>query len=104
MDEIIGALLTDTYALGVWLLGSNANKMHHGDVLAAAVTDPSLKPPRTVFVESETYFDFEDRRIFAQPIGPATLVFVFDDRSSLGLIRLRVRTAREALERELRSN
>ncbi len=104
MDEIIAALLADTYALGVWLLGSSANKMHHGEVLAGTVKDPSIKPPRMVFVESETYLDFEDPRIFAQPIGPVTLLFVFDDESSLGLIRLRVRNAREALERELRSN
>lgn len=37
----------------------------------------------------------------AQPIGKATLVFVFNDRSSLGLIRLRVRNAKEAIERAL---
>lgn len=51
-----------------------------------------------LMVEGETYFDFVEWQLFAQLIGKATLVFVFNDRSSLGLIRLRVRNAKEALE------
>jgi predicted regulator of Ras-like GTPase activity (Roadblock/LC7/MglB family) len=77
-----------------YLVASNQDQ---SDVLAAAVKSSSIKPPLKVVVESEAYLDFVDRRIFALPIGPAVLVVVFDEQSSLGLIRLRVRRAREAI-------
>jgi hypothetical protein len=103
VDEIVAELLANTGALGVWLLGAMvvANNQHQNEVLAGAVKDPSIKPPMKILVGSETYFDFVERQIFAEPIGQATLVFVFDDRSSLGLIRLRVRNAKDAIARGL---
>ncbi len=106
MDEIIGELLANTGALGVWLLGPMivSNNQHQNEVLAGAVKDPSIKPPMKVLLEGETYLDLVERQIFATRVGSAVLVFVFDDRSSLGLIRLRVRNAQEALERALRGN
>lgn len=103
MDEIFTDLLGTTGALGVWLLGTSvvADNEHKNEILAGAVKDPSIKPPMKALVESEMYFDFVEMQIFAAPIGRATLVFVFDDRSSLGLIRLRVRHAKDAIERAL---
>jgi hypothetical protein len=103
VDEIIAELLTNTAALGVWLFGRMvvANNQHQSEMLAGAVKDSSIKPPMKLVVESETYFDFVDRQIFADRIGEATLLFIFDDRSSLGLIRLRVRQAKEAIEQAL---
>src|SRR3954471_19692419 len=100
VDEIIAELLTNSAALGVWLLGRMVvvNNQHQNEVLAGAVKEASIKPPMKLLIESETYFDFLDRQIFADRIGEASLVFVFDDRSSLGLIRLRVRQTREAIE------
>ncbi len=84
MDELVAELLGNTGALGVWLLGTMviAHNQHQNEVLAGAVKDPSIKPPMKVLVESETYFDFVERQIFAEPIGRATLVFVFDDTAS----------------------
>ena len=86
MDQIVAGLLGNTGALGVWLLGRTviAHNQHQNEVLAGAVKDPSIKPPVNILVESETYFDFAERQIFAEPIGRATVVFVFDDRSSRG--------------------
>lgn len=103
VDEIVAELLANTGALGVWLLGAMlvADNQHQNEVLAGAVQDPSIKRPMKLMVEGETYFDFVEWQLFAQPIGKATLVFVFNDRSSLGLIRLRVRNAKEAIERAL---
>lgn len=103
MDEIVAELLADSGALGVWLIGATAiaKQPHPSGVLAAAVTDASIASPAQVCVEGETFFAFGDRKIFAEPIGGATLVIVFDDRSSLGLIRIRVRNAKQAIERAL---
>lgn len=103
VDEIVAELLANTGALGVWLLSAMlvADNQHQNEVLAGAVQDPSIKRPTKLMVEGETYLDFVEWQLFAQPIGNATLVFVFNDRSSLGLIRLRVRNAKEAIERAL---
>ncbi|MGE5186244.1 MAG: hypothetical protein ACM31C_29520 [Acidobacteriota bacterium] len=103
MDDIVAELLATTGALGVWVLGAMvvANNEQHNEVLAAAAKDPSIRPPMKVLLESEAYFDFVDRQIFAAPLSSAILVIAFDDRSSLGLIRLRVRHAKEAIERAL---
>ena len=103
MDEIVADLLSNTDALGVWLLGDPVvqDNQPRNQVLAAAVKDASIKPPAKVVVDAETYLDFVDWQLFAEPIGKATLVFIFDDRSSLGLIRLRVRQAKDAIRRAL---
>jgi len=100
VDEIVAELLRDTNALGVWLLGAIviADNQQHNEVIAFAVADPSIKPPMKVLIESETYFDFVRTQLFAEPIGRAALVFVFDDRSSLGLVRLRIHHARDAIK------
>lgn len=70
-------------------------------VLASAVTDPSILPPATITVESEIFGQHGDHQLFAERIGGVLLVVVFDERSSLGLIRLRVRRAREAIKQVL---
>lgn len=100
VDEIIAELLRDTNALGVWLLGAMVveNNQHRNEVIGGASKDATFKPPMKVLIESETYFDFVQTQVFAEPIGGATLVFLFDDRSSLGLIRLRVRHAKDAIK------
>lgn len=103
VDELVAELLTNTGALGVWLLGRMevANNQLQNQVIASAVKDSSISPPLKVMIEGETYFDFVDRQIFADRVVGTTLVFVFDDRSSLALIKLRVRHAREAIEHAL---
>jgi len=103
VDEIIATLRLNTNALGVWLLGPMviANNQYQNDVLAAAVENSSIKPPLNAVVTSETQLDFEDRGIYAMPIGPAILVVVFDEQSSMGLIRLRVRHVMKAIEAAL---
>lgn len=100
VEEIVAELLASTNALGVWLLGAMVveNNQQHNKVLARAVRDPSVKPPLKVFIEGETYFDFGQTQMVAEPIGRATLVLVFDDQSSLGLVRLRLRHARDAIK------
>lgn len=103
VDEIVSELLTSTAALGVWLLGGKVvvNNQPRNEVLAGAVKDSSVKPPLNLFIQGETHADFADWQLFADRIGAASLVVVFDDRSSLGLIRLRVRQAKQAIEQAL---
>jgi hypothetical protein len=93
VQQILEDLLASTNAMGVWLL-------ERDDVIAGAAKDLSAAPPR-VRVEGETWIEIAGTQVFAQPIGRATLVFVFDDKSSVGLIRLRVRHAKAAIQREL---
>ena len=101
MDEIVEQLLRETAALGVWLLGEMTvtNNRQHNVVLAGAVREPSIKPPDRIMLESETYLEIDGRQLHAVRIGRATLVILFDDRSSFGLIRLRVRHAKDAIVR-----
>lgn len=103
MDELVAQLLESTAARGVWLLGGMVvrDNEHRNVVLAGATTDPSLEPPTRIMIEGEIYLAIDGRQIFAELIGGATLVIVFDDRSSHGLIRLRVRHAREAIARAI---
>lgn len=103
VDEIIAELLHNTAARGVFLLGGIAitDNQQRNVVLARAVSEPSIKPPARIMIESETYLDIDERQIFADRIGSATLVIVFDGRSSHGLVRLRVRHARDAIARAL---
>jgi len=103
MHEALTKLLLDANALGVWVFGPMVilDNQYQNEVLGSAVKDPSIKPPTKLMIQSETYLDFGDWQVFAWPIGTATLVVVFDDQSSLGLIRLRARIARPAIERAL---
>lgn len=103
MDEIVAELLANTNARGVWLFGRMVivDNQYQNEILAAAVKDSSTKPPLKLVVHGETSLDFVDWQLFAEPIGRATLVFIFDDTSSLGLIRLRVRDAKDAIQRAL---
>jgi hypothetical protein len=97
VDDIMAALLAEPAALGGWLFGPK------GDVISGAVKEPSLEPPISCLVAGETYFDLGDRQIYAKPIGQtnATLVLVFDQRASFGLITLRVRKVEEAIKQAL---
>ena len=88
-------LLAKAEALGVWLFGPN------GDVISATVKDPSIKAPKAVSITGVTHFDFGDRYVYAELLGSKTLVFMFDHRPSLGLIRLGVRKAEKAIEEAL---
>ena len=103
LDGILATLRLDTNARGGWLLGPTAirNNQHENEVLAAAVEDASIQSPRNVLVTSETHVDLVDRGIYAMPIGPAVLVVVFDERSSAGLVRLRVWRVKEPIARAL---
>lgn len=103
MDEALTKLLLDANALGVWVFGPMvvSDNQYKNDVLGRAVRDPSTRPPVKLMIQSETYLDFGDWQVFAWPVGTATLVVVFDEQSSLGLIRLRARNARPAIERAL---
>lgn len=103
MDQIVAELLAGTGALGVWLLGPMVvvGNEPQNVVLASAVTDPSLLPPATILVEDWTCVHHGDHQLFAEAIGGVLLVVMFDERSSLGLIRLRVRRARDAISRVL---
>lgn len=85
VDETMAELLAKTAALGVWLFGPR------GDVIAGAVKDSSIEAPMAVSITGVTYFG--ERHIYAEPLGSKILVFMFDDRPSLGLIRLGVRKA-----------
>lgn len=78
-----------------------AINQHQNEQLAGAVRDSSVKPPLKLMIEREAYFDFVDRQIFATRIGGATLLFIFDDKSSLGIIKLRVRQAEETIRQAL---
>lgn len=107
MQEIVADLLGSTGALGVWLLGAMRGTAPQ-KLLASAVHDTTtLKPPAKFILDSDGYaiFVFEDTTFFAQRIGHATttIVVAFDNRSSLGLIRLRVRNASHAIESALAS-
>jgi hypothetical protein len=95
VQELVADLLGSTNALGVWLMERDA-------VLAGAVRDSSITPPR-VRVDGETWIEIGGTQVFAELIGRATLVFLFDDTSSCGLIRLRVRHAKDAIQRALAS-
>lgn len=77
------------------------DNLQHNVVLAGAATDPSIKAPVRIMIESERYLAIDERQIFAERIGSATLVIVFDDRSSHGLVRLRARHARDAIARAI---
>jgi hypothetical protein len=103
LEEIVAELLDSTKALGVWLLGGRIVEDNQGrdDLLAGAVSDPSAMPPTTVRIEGETWLEFVDRQIFAERVGRATLVIVFDGHTSVGLIRLRIRQAKDAIESAL---
>jgi hypothetical protein len=93
VDEIVAQLLFEAQAQGVWLL-----KGEH--VFAAATADASVTPPR-VWVDGEAFIELNGVQLFASPIRGATLVVVFDKRSTLGLVRLRVKQAHKALENAL---
>jgi hypothetical protein len=95
VEEIVSKLLADTAALGVWLLGDQS------EMLTSAVQDDSIKPPIKAVVGGETYLEFVDTQIFAIPLEGATLVILFNDRSSLGLIRLRVIRVKAAIQQAL---
>jgi hypothetical protein len=71
------------------------------ELLASAVRDASVAAPVKIVVQGETYFDFGERKIFALPVAAATLVVVFGERTSLGLVRLRAIKAKAALQRVL---
>lgn len=109
IDEILDELLVSTGALAVWLLGTATivDNQLQNPVLAGAVQDPSITPPAKVFVANDFVAnDFfgepsDDRSLFAQPIGRAIVVVIFDDRSSLGLVRLRIRRSTGAIEAAL---
>jgi len=103
MDQIIARLLLDTGALGVWLLGPVTIDGNRDtcELLASAIADASIAPPVKVVVQSETYFDFGERKVFALPVGAATLVVVFSERTSLGVVRLRAIKAKVALQHVL---
>ena len=95
VQQIVEDLLGSTNALGVWLMKGDK-------VLAGAVKDPSITPPR-VHADSEIWIELAETQVFAEPLGGAMLVLVFDDKSSFGLIRLRVRHAKDAIKSELAS-
>jgi hypothetical protein len=103
VEEIIGGLLASTAARGVWFLGGTVirDNRPQNEVIASAAHDDSVTAPVIAKVETEMYFDFREWKLFAYRIGAATLVFVFDDGSSLGLIRLRVRQESEAIKTAL---
>jgi hypothetical protein len=96
VDEIIAELQAKGAALGVWLFGP-------GGVISGAVKDPSIKAPMDFKIKGVTYFDFGERQIWAEPIGQTntTLVLLFDNRPSLGFIRLRLRHAEKAIKEAL---
>lgn len=107
MQEIVAELLRSTGALGVWLLGPMRGTDPQ-ELLASAVQNgTTLKPPTKFILDSDGYaiFVFEDTTFFAQRVGHATttIVVALDNRASLGLIRLRVRNATEAIESALAS-
>ena len=94
MDEIVAHLLANTNALGVWL-------MKGVTAVASATRDASVTMPR-VHVAGETAIELGDTHLFAFPIRGLTLVVVFKTfESSLGLVRLRVKQAQQAIETEL---
>jgi hypothetical protein len=98
LDAIVAGLLADTAALGVWLLSGPKLDEPSEHVLARAVREPSIQPPRITDIENEPLiFGVADHGAYAERIGAAVLVIAFDDRTSLGLIRLRARKAREAI-------
>ena len=63
--------------------------------------DVALTPPHVRFLESEAWIDLRGTQLFALPLRGSMLVIVFDDRTSYGLIRLRVRNAKAAIDSEL---
>jgi hypothetical protein len=97
VDTIMAELLAGASALGAWLIGPK------GDVISGAVTEPSIKPPMMVMIAGTTFIDLGDRQLYAEPLGKTqtTLVLLFDNRPSLGLIRLRLRQAEKAIRQEL---
>lgn len=98
-QPLVDELLASTSALGVWLLGAPAGNEGRSAMIAAAVQSPDITAPQQLIVNGEVYLGFADRKIFAQNLGGVVIVVVFDDRSSLGLIRLRVRNSAHALAR-----
>lgn len=93
MQRIVEDLLEDANVLGAWVI----NGQHE---LAGAAKDPSIKTPRA-YADSEAWVEVGSTQVFLQPIGSVMLVVLFDSKSTLGLVRLRVKKAKEAIIREL---
>jgi hypothetical protein len=93
VQKIVEDLVQDANVLGAWVI----NGQHE---LAGAAKDPSMKTPRA-YADSEAWVEVGSTQVFLQPVGSVMLVVLFDNGSSLGLVRLRVRKAKEAIIREL---
>lgn len=69
-------------------------------VFAAATADATVTVPR-VYVQGETVIELGDMQLLAEPVRGFTLVVLFNQRSTLGLVRLRVHKARRAIEQAI---
>ena len=77
-------------------------------MIAAAVSDATVNAPAHSVLASplnlsdiEGAFQGEESSIYLKRIGDATIVVAFDEQSSLGLVRLRVRNATAAIKSAL---
>lgn len=93
MQWIVEDLVEKSNALGAWIVNG-----HHE--LAAATKDPSVPTPRA-YADGEAYLELGGMQVLVQPVGSVLLIVMFEKASSLGLVRLRVKQAKEALIREL---
>ena len=100
VETICRALLDHSHARGVWLVSRAGETLAIlGDV--AFSVDLLLDPPAQLGSERECYvpIDGEPKRwLHVSLVGERWLLaVVFDTRSSLGLVRLRAKQARERL-------
>lgn len=98
--EIVERLLLDSNALAVGLRSpTHAMTAGDGSILSA------LSGPDLLDRESErTFTGKETSAHMSRVTEDATLIVVFDIRSSLGLVRLRVKKAIEDLQKAISSN
>jgi len=100
LEAALASLLDDAAAEGVWVLRRTklGDNEPFDDVIASALRELSIDPPRITKLESDPLmFGIDGLGVYAESIGASLLVISFAERTSLGLVRLRVRKAREAI-------
>jgi hypothetical protein len=101
LGDVCDQLLRDSNALAVLLVDDQWNELARAG--AATLFDESaLSRLRATPAEREQFADFDKaagRHYHLSVVGARILVVLFDDTSSLGLIRLRAKKARETLLR-----
>jgi hypothetical protein len=114
LDDQCDRLQRDANALGVMVLGDDGGILGHAGAIAA-LPDPVVEASADLVASllqavarnelqegDDMVAEVDELQACAAPLGPkAVVVVVFDDTSTLSLVRLRMRRARDLLLRSL---